>query len=86
MSVHRPGDHSYRYTLPATFSTLIDYVSGTNPIYVGLAPNGSATSTAVWQIHKIAYDGNNNPTSVLWANGNDLFDQVWDNRSSLTYS
>lgn len=63
----------------------LDYVSGTNPIYIGKAIPGSATSAASWQIRKITYDANSNPTSVLYP-GTTEFNQIWDNRASLTYS
>lgn len=64
----------------------IDYVGGSNPIYIGRSPQNTPTSTAGWQIQKITYDGSNNPLTVTWANNNDRFDQIWDNRASLTYS
>lgn len=69
-----------------------DY-SGTNMIYAGIADIGSATSSAVWQIKKMSYDGSNNLTSVTWAyttNANGikeaLSNQIWDNRAALTYA
>jgi len=61
--------------------TEIDYVSGTNPIYVGFASPGSATSAAVWQIMKITYDGNSNPTAKQYAGGTAGFSQIWDNHT-----
>jgi hypothetical protein len=66
--------------------TELDYVSGLNPIYIGTAAPGSLTSTAVWQIKKLTYDGNNNPTVILAANGTTEFNQIWDNRAALSYS
>lgn len=73
-------------TYTAPLISEIDYVGGSNPIYVGLAQPGTATSAASWQIKKITYDGNNNPTSILYAVGSGSFNQIWDNRASLTYS
>ena len=67
-------------------ATQIDYVSGTNPIYVGIATPGSATSSSVWQIKKITYDSNNNVIGVQYAGGSPDFNQIYDNRASLTYS
>ena len=69
---------------------LMDYLTGTNPIYVGTAMPGTQTSAAAWSIKKITYDGNNNPTSVLF--GKDPISNtyinacIWDNRASLNYS
>ena len=65
--------------------------TGTNMIYKGFARVGSATSAAVWQIAKMAYDGSNNLTSITWpedANGNANSDYQfeWDQRATYTYS
>ena len=51
--------------------------------YIGQALPGSATSSAVWRIRKITEITGG--TSVDWAGGTSLFDQVWDDRLSLTY-
>lgn len=64
----------------------LDYNSGTNPIYIGVASPGTATSSALWKIIKLTFDGNNNVTAIQYANGTPNFDQIWDNRSSLSYS
>jgi len=66
--------------------TALDYVSGANPIYIGTAYPGNATSVAKWQIKKLTYDGNNNPTTILAASGTTEYNQIWDNRASLSYS
>jgi hypothetical protein len=62
---------------------LIDEASGTIT-YVGDANPGIATATAEWRIQKI--NTSSNPITVLWADGNTSFDNVWDNRASLSYS
>jgi hypothetical protein len=64
--------------------------TGDNLIYKGFARPGAATSSAVWQIAKLAYSGSN-VTSITWpedSNGNASNDYVfvWDNRASYTYS
>jgi hypothetical protein len=51
---------------------------------MGIAAIGSATSAAVWQIHRIDTTGGN--VSVDYADGNENFDNIWDNRASLTYA
>jgi YD repeat-containing protein len=68
------------------YSVEIDYVSGTDPIYIGRANPGSLPSASAWQICKLTYDGSGNPLSILFANGSRAFDQVWDSRASLSYS
>lgn len=56
----------------------------TNNLYVGVSQVGTTTSTATWQIKKIVISGAN--ISILWADGNQKFDNVWDDRASLSYS
>lgn len=54
-------------------------------IYRGNALPGTATSTAAWRCEEItiAADGD---VSILFADGDDLYNNVWDNRASLSYS
>jgi len=49
--------------------------------YIGLAEPGSATSQNVWFICRIDSTGNQ-----LHADGNDKFDNVFDNYSTISYS
>lgn len=65
--------------------TRVDYDGSNNPIYIGKAAPGTATSAASWAVQKITYSGSN-PTTVQWADGNTTYDNVWDNRASLSYS
>ena len=55
-----------------------------NTTYVGEAPVGTATNEAKWSIKKIVVSGT--VTQILYADGDTKFDNVWDNRTSLTYS
>ncbi len=50
--------------------------------YVGEAAIGTATSAPLWRVKKI---DSTNGVVVQWA-GTGVFNQVWDNRASLTYS
>lgn len=70
----------------SNLSLKIDYNGGTNPIYLGIAAPGTTTSDANWQIRKLTFDGNNNITSIQYANGSSEFDQIYDDRASLSYS
>ncbi len=65
------------------YTTQIDEASSTIT-YIGKATIGSATSSAVWQIQKISVSGN--VTSFEFADGDDNFDNIFDNRASLSYS
>lgn len=51
--------------------------------YVGKAEVGSASSSAKWQIQKI---DETSGTVITWADGNALFDNIWDDRATLSYS
>jgi len=64
----------YKFTLRLDTVGSIDYV--------GEAAIGTATSAAAWRIKKV-----DSTTGIVlqWA-GTGVFDQVWDNRTSLTYS
>ncbi len=61
-------------------------MDGTTAIfYLGSAHPGSAESAAVWVIQRVSIYGNES-TDTLFANGKATFDQVWDDRASLSYS
>lgn len=51
--------------------------------YLGLAAIDSLSSNPVWQIKKLDYT-----TGVIirWADGNSNFDNVWDDRATITYT
>jgi hypothetical protein len=53
-------------------------------IYFGSAELTSETSDGVWKIQKIIISGSD--ISVTWADGNSNFDNIYDNRTSLSYS
>ncbi|HRH21724.1 MAG TPA: hypothetical protein PLJ58_00835 [bacterium] len=50
--------------------------------YIGEAAIGTATSAASWRIKKV---DSSSGTVITYA-GTGVFDQIWDNRASLTYS
>lgn len=66
-------------------TTQIEFDGSGNPIYIGIAATGSATSSAKWQIRKLTWTASN-PTSIQWAGGTRLFNNIWDNRAALAYS
>lgn len=64
------------------YNTLLDKASPT-VTYVGKAFPGTSTAAALWKIFKLdATSG----LSLKHADGNANFDNVWDNRASLSYS
>lgn len=63
--------------------TIIDEASATDTYY-GYTNKGQVddSALAVWGIKKVTVD--TSVTTTAWAS--DQFNQVWDDRSSLTYS
>lgn len=80
------GDRSdgrrFKKVQSVPLGVLIDEASGAT--YFGFCKPGTATSDAYWRILKMTESGT--VTTFAFADGDDLFDNVWDNRTSLTYS
>ena len=63
--------------------TLVD-VPDASTTYIGKATHGTATNAASWQILKISEAGT--LTTMVYADGNADFDNVFDDRTGLSYS
>lgn len=73
-------------TYPVTFPTYAkryDQIDVTTA-YLGNAPVGANENSSVWQIQRLTFNGDD--VSVQFADGNASFDNVWANRTSLSYS
>jgi len=68
------------------FPPRMAYDSDSRLEYLAKASPGSATSEAVFMIVNFSYDGDSNLVSILPADGNYNFDNVWDDRAVLSYS
>lgn len=66
-----------------SLATAIDEVNK-NLSYFGFAVIGSSAGDAVWKIQRLQTTGN--VTLLQFADGNDSFDNIWNNRASLSYS
>ncbi len=53
--------------------------------YVGKATVGAVTNAAVWKVFKMTTEGDGD-LKIEYADGDAAFDNVWDNRASLSYS
>lgn len=62
----------------------IEYDGNNNPLYIGFAKPGTATSDDEWLILKLTWSGSN-VTAIEYAGSAASYDQVWDNRVSLSY-
>jgi hypothetical protein len=72
--------------LDAGYTQSFDYDGNGNAIYQGwTVPYTANKASALWRICRFTYDGNNRVTDIQWADGNEMFDNVWNNRVSLTY-
>lgn len=69
-------------TLEPGLALILDN-SATPVLYVGQALPGTATSAASWSIKKI---DTTSGIVIKWADGDTLYDNIWDNRASLSYS
>ncbi len=64
-------------------STLIDKTSVANTIFIGKPATdklSASTAAAIWKIKKIT------DTGISYGGGSRQYNQIWDNRTSLTYS
>lgn len=86
MSVGYTFQPATESTLAATYAMRGDYDINGNLIYLGRASIASATSSALWQLRKLTYDVNGNLVSITWADGDQNYNNVWDNRASYSYS
>ena len=72
---------------PAVAQTVRTDTDGLTPetIYRGAANPGVAEGASAWRIEEItiATDGD---VTILFADGNDSYDNIWTNRAGLTYS
>lgn len=79
---------SLAYTAQSLPKVKIAYDANGNAIYIGKSTPGSSedlTPSGFFQIRKVTYDANNNPTDIKWADGNAKYDNSWINRTNLTY-
>jgi phage-related protein len=66
-----------------SYAVHIDDVSTPGVIYIGKAATAATTSTPVWQLAKL---DTSSGLIKTWADGDASFDNVWDDRTTITYS
>lgn len=71
--------------LPDTNELIEVNVASSTVTYIGKAAVGSATSAAVWKIQKMTTTVGGD-ISIKYAAGSIQYNQIWDNRASLSYS
>ncbi len=55
-------------------------------IFQAWAPIGSSDDEAIWLISKLIYDSGGIFSERKWANGEDTFNKIWDDRATYNYS
>jgi len=73
----------FKFTRKVDEKVLIDEVDSATT-YLGKARMGASTSDPVWQIQKIVTTGT--VTEILFADGNENYDNKWTERETLSYS
>jgi hypothetical protein len=66
-----------------TYTTRVDEAS-TTITYIGKAVVGTSEASAFWQIQRVSVSGS--VSTFTYADGNENFDNIWNNRASLSYS
>ena len=61
-----------------------DESSTTNTTYVGYATIGTANSAASWKVFRMFDDKGD--LTITYADGDSNYDNIWDDRVTLTYS
>jgi hypothetical protein len=67
------------------YTSTFDYDVNGNLIYSGKAAIGSGKDAAAWQIRKLIYV-DSVLTDIQYADGDQLFNNIWNNRAALSYS
>lgn len=73
----------YKFTRKVDEKTLIDEASAT-VTYIGKASHGADLGAEVWQIKRVSISGN--VTTISFADGNENYDNEWDERAGYSYS
>lgn len=77
------GGQGFKFTQEADTTLRLDDTTTTNVTYIGKATVGTAASASSWQIKKL---DETSGLIITWAEGNENYNKVWDDRASLTYS
>lgn len=75
--------------VPITVISGTDYAirldeASTTITYIGEAAAGSSSASAVWKVKRLT--DSSGDITIEFADGNANYDNVWDNRASLSYS
>ena len=72
-----------KYTQDVPTQVLVDTTTA-GTTYIGESAPNTASSSALWRVYKVVVTAS--AVTVKFADGNDAFDNIYDDRASLTYS
>jgi hypothetical protein len=67
------------------YAQRVDEASST-VFYKGWANPGASAAAAVWRLQRITLSTLDADATIEWAEGNTNYDNVWNDRASLSYS
>ena len=73
------------FVIPKERVYALRMIQTTTYLYVGEASPGTEESSEKWRVKRISISDPNN-LSILWADGNQQFDNIWANYATLTYA
>lgn len=66
--------------------SIIDTTTTASVTYFGLTKTIPASkAAAIWQVRK-QFTNSDGDSEIAWADGTPNYDNIWDNRASLTYA
>lgn len=83
MRVYKDGVIETQTTKDPELALILDDSTTANTVYICTALVGTLSSAAAWQVKKL---DTSSGSTTTWADGNALFDNIADNRASLSYS
>ena len=69
----------------SNYDTLFAYDSSLQLEYIGKSNAGTATSASEWQVKQLTWAADGTLTKIEYADNNQNYDNVWDNRATLNY-
>lgn len=74
---------SFVTPIDTQYAVNLDQVDA-NTLYIGVSQIGGDEAATVWQIRRM--DTSGTVSRIKWADGDQNFDNIWNNRTALTYT
>ena len=86
MGGRKAGDYNHETDTDGHLGNLTLDQNTETVLYIGLSAPGTLPSAAAWQIRRLTDTNGGNTSTIEWADGNTKADNVWDNRTGLSYA